>query len=368
MEILSHVSTRWLSLEQSITRILELYRSLVSYFLSTSEPQARFQRLHKAFSDPMTEIYLLFFQSVIPLFTKLNLLLQREAPAIYLLDSEIKAFLKSLFSRFVDPQEIVAVGSDVSKIKVSSCKKLPDEKLYIGMLTRSKMVKLLDEGDVAPSAVMKFIKGVREFFECASLYALEHLPFNDELLRSAAFVNIKNRTRADFSQVSYFVQHFTGLLPYSSIRSQEKLFSEFSDYQIIQDTLIPSHVWDSAKVLEKEGDEEIVEYHRMDILWRYLSGVKDDVTSQPRFSLLAKVAKLVLTIPHSNADKERVFSLIRQNKTDSRNSLGLDGTLSSILTVKMACEEPCFKFEPPSDVVKKSKKATWEYNKEHRKK
>ena len=95
------------------------------------------------------------------------------------------------------------------------------------------------------------------------------------------FVNIKNRTRAGFSQVSYIVQHFTGLLPYSSTKSQIKLFSEFSDYQIIQDTLIPSRVWDNAKVLEKEDDEETVEYHRMDILWGYNSGVKDDVTSQP---------------------------------------------------------------------------------------
>lgn len=112
-EILCHVSTWWLSLEQSITCILQLYCSLVRYFLCTSEPQARFKRLHKTFSDTMTEIYLLVFQSVILLFTKLNLLLQREAPAIYLLDSEIKAFLNSLFSRFVDPQEIVAVGSDV---------------------------------------------------------------------------------------------------------------------------------------------------------------------------------------------------------------------------------------------------------------
>ena len=82
--------------------------------------------------------------------------------------------------------------------------------------------------------------------------------------------------------------------------------------------------------------------------------------------MLSKVAKLVLTIPHSNADEERVFSLVRQNKTDSRNSLSLDGTLSSILTVKMACEEPCYKYEPTVDVVRKSKTVTWKYNKEHR--
>ena len=42
-DIVSHVSTQWLSLERAINRILELYTSLVSYFKSTSEPQARFK-------------------------------------------------------------------------------------------------------------------------------------------------------------------------------------------------------------------------------------------------------------------------------------------------------------------------------------
>ncbi|CAL8266501.1 unnamed protein product [Gadus morhua 'NCC'] len=49
-------------------------------------------------------------------------------------------------------------------------------------------------------------------------------------------------------------------------------------------------------------------------------------------------------------------------------SLALEGTLSSIMTIKMADLEPCFKWEPPSDVIKASKKATatGQYNRAHR--
>ncbi|CAL8389421.1 unnamed protein product [Boreogadus saida] len=54
------------------------------------------------------------------------------------------------------------------------------------------------------------------------------------------------------------------------------------------------------------------------------------------------------------------------NKTKTRNSLALDGTLSSIMSIKMADLEPCFKWEPPSDVLKASKKATGQYNRAHR--
>ncbi|XP_067294047.1 protein FAM200A-like [Pseudorasbora parva] len=66
MEILMHVSVRWLSLERCLTRILRLYEPLASYFKSANDNQANFRRLQKAFSDPMTEVYLLFFQATIP--------------------------------------------------------------------------------------------------------------------------------------------------------------------------------------------------------------------------------------------------------------------------------------------------------------
>ena len=193
-------------------------------------------------------------------------------------------------------------------------------------------------------------------YESAVSYALSHLLLKDELLHNAQFVNIRERVQDNFIQVTYFVEHFSKLLPYTDLKSQELLFSRFAEFQTMQDSTIPAHTWNDAKVLEKLEGDEVAEYHRMDVLWAYLGSVKDVVTSHPQFSLLANVAKLVLTLSHSNADEERVFSLIRQNKTDFRSALSLDGTLASILTVKMASEEPCYKYEPSGEVSKCSKK------------
>ncbi|CAL8336689.1 unnamed protein product [Boreogadus saida] len=67
-------------------------------------------------------------------------------------------------------------------------------------------------------------------------------------------------------------------------------------------------------------------------------------------------------LPPSRPDR----FVVGLNKTKTRNSLALDGTLSSIMTIKMADLEPCFKWEPPSDVLKASKKATGQYNRAHR--
>uniref|UniRef100_A0A1X7TD97 Uncharacterized protein n=1 Tax=Amphimedon queenslandica TaxID=400682 RepID=A0A1X7TD97_AMPQE len=59
--------------------------------------------------------------------------------------------------------------------------------------------------------------------------------------------------------------------------------------------------------------------------------------------------------------------MVRKNKTAFRPSLDPKGTLSSILTIKLASTEPAHKYEPAKDVIRKAKSATWEYNKAHRK-
>ena len=40
-----------------------------------------------------------------------------------------------------------------------------------------------------------------------------------------------------------------------------------------------------------------------------------------RFGRLSRIAKLILVIPHSNASEERVFSVVKKNKTPFRLSL-----------------------------------------------
>ena len=87
-----------------------------------------------------------------------------------------------------------------------------------------------------------------------------------------------------------------------------------------------------------------------------------------RFGRLSRIAQLVLVLPHSNADAERVFSVVGLNKTKTRNSLALEGTLSSIMTVKMANIAPeCYKWEPPLSIIRASKSATNAYNSRHSK-
>ena len=100
---------------------------------------------------------------------------------------------------------------------------------------------------------------------------------------------------------------YSHLLPFSSSLEQIRLGEEFIQYQLLSKEDIPKEVWDAA-CAER--------FYRMDIVWHHLANLKggDDRLT---FPWLSKVAKLVLTLPHSNSGKERVFLLFARTKLAS---------------------------------------------------
>ena len=155
---------------------------------------------------------------------------------------------------------------------------------------------------------------------------------------------------------------FESILPFQSPEELDKLSMEFIKFQLLQDENIPQQVWDKATVkLYTENDKF---YHRMDIIWHYLSSLKaPDHTAH--FLRLSRIAMLLLLILHFNAQEEHVFSMVHKNKTAFQPNLGAKGTLPSILTIKLANNVPAHQFEPTKDLLKAAKSATWKYNKEH---
>ncbi|XP_071058186.1 uncharacterized protein [Pseudochaenichthys georgianus] len=129
-----HVSIRWLSLERCLTRILQQYEPLASYFKSSDEKQPRFRRLLEAFSSPMTE---------------------REKSSIFLLHDEIRSFIRKLLSKFLKPAALQHQELHDILYKDPS-NQLPGEKLVIGFTTRGTLNRLLDAGDITPQQVQRF--------------------------------------------------------------------------------------------------------------------------------------------------------------------------------------------------------------------
>lgn len=92
-EVVKYISVRRLCLERCLDKELNKYVALTSNFFFEQEHEARFQRLSAAFSEPMTEVYLMFFQSAITMFSNFNRFLQREDPLIYLMHAQMESFM-----------------------------------------------------------------------------------------------------------------------------------------------------------------------------------------------------------------------------------------------------------------------------------
>ena len=86
--------------------------------------------------------------------------------------------------------------------------------------------------------------------------------------------------------------------------------------------------------------------HGLDKFWFAMS-VQKTVSSDLElpgafaYSNLARLAKILLVLPHSNADPERLFSMLGKIQTQSRSQLS-SSTTCNLLTIKMNHDESCY--------------------------
>ena len=76
-----------------------------------------------------------------------------------------------------------------------------------------------------------------------------------------------------------------------------------------------------------------------------------------RFPLLFRLMAGLLTIPASNADSERGFSMLRKIHTDQRPSLK-SSTITALTSIKINSEQCCYDTPFTPELLSKCKKAT----------
>ena len=238
-KILKHISVRWLSLERCIDRVLKKRPSFKSYFdYSEHFADARFQRLHAAFSNPVLEPVLLFHSSFIQLFTNFNKLLQREEPTIHILQDAMLNLAKKLATRIVLPT--VLKDQAVTEIDLEHDEIFkPKSQIFMGGLTKSTLLKLLN-GDVCQQTHEKIFDAAHCYLKYALKYIQQKFPLNNDLLANARWINVSKRIESKWEKVEYFLERFSNLL---IDLPHDTLFDEFIDYQTLTDNDIGKAAW-----------------------------------------------------------------------------------------------------------------------------
>ncbi|XP_032229469.1 uncharacterized protein LOC5505170 [Nematostella vectensis] len=254
------------------------------------------------------------------------------------------------------PRKTVHQAASMEEL-LDASKHLPDSNVDVGLITKTSLNKLVAAGDVSPDAASTFYKGAKLFYALAFQYALKRMSFKEDLLVNAGFVHFEERETINADMPVFFVRGIRTFSLFGSAIELEALYREVNDFSLMSDGDLPSDVRQASLV---DGGRL-----RPDAVWGYLNGLVSP-DGQPRFPRLSKVTQLVLTIPHSNAAEERVFSMIKKNMTPHRYYLDHEGTLSIIMTIKLEQSNQPDGIKLPPELLESAKTATLVYNRDHR--
>lgn len=197
-KIIKFHSVRWLGLSTCIERVLKLFPSLKSCFLSLPpdmnngvESETRNNRLINSFKHPLLEVFLSFLHASLQPLITLNLLLQLTDPLIHILHDALFSCTSLLLSRFAQPELLGQYRrgelskADVKEKVMDPDNVLPTTKMFVGLLVRGKINSLLDEGDISERQKSNFYNACLEFHCTGFIYALDNFPLDDDFLKHA---------------------------------------------------------------------------------------------------------------------------------------------------------------------------------------
>ena len=296
LRILKHSTTRWLSLERCLKRLIEQWPALYCYFDRTAESEPgndRVQRVAKQLKDPEVKLFCHF---VVYAFKPLNIFstaFQTHASCIGTLQADVRKLLNSFVSNFVDP-EVIKSTDDITSIDFTDTSvQLSNDELGIGTSTRLLWCGELEEL-VGTALERRFFKYVRIFYETCVRKMIDKFPFNDNTLQQLAFLDPRNRDNTSLSGIIQLASRFTSFSP----EEMDTLGMEFRDYR--------------ASPLDQLPTYDAKEAGAVDHFWAAMAKIYSIMDSEVyRFGLLSQFAQVLLVLPHSNADPERLFSMVR---------------------------------------------------------
>ena len=332
--ILKHCQTRWLSLEHVVNRVLSQLPALISYFASHDdvEKPGRIRRIHERLSKPVTRMTLLFLQFVLPFLNEFNKLFQNEDSKVGILIPEMDRLLQKLLLKFVQMRHIRPVANLRTIDFADRALQLDDDRVAVSPQVRT----FLEAENLSPAVEASFVTEVRGFYCAVVRKMVDKFPFGDPVLCDLSVLDPAARSDLSYEQIVRLSSRFTPDI------DPEHLKDEYEEFQLLDD---------NALTLQEDGNARPVDH-----VWADVFAMKTPL-QRVRFPLLAKAIAPLLCLPHSNADIERLFSILRKVHTDARTNLNAD-TITAYLQCKLNIDACCYELVVSANMLTVAKSAT----------
>lgn len=297
-KILKIATTRWLARHQCVVRVLEQWNVLENYFqIAVHEDGLKSAEfILFELKNIYTKGYFTFLKYILHIFNSFNALFQSRKVLIHTLYSETEKLLRQLCRNYLDSATVLQ--KDLLKINLAHPGYFKSkENITVGPECQELLMKMPAEGRDL------FLTNVQKFYVTAGVDLQKRLPNSmfkvfEFLDPNIAFADDSSARKVDFSSLCERFQTCTPIDKTDIAIEWELLPDSFSKAEI-------------SSFKNKAVDE----------LWLEVAKKKkfDDSLAFPN---LSKLVKLVLVLPHSNAEAERIFSIVSDTKTKKRNRLG----------------------------------------------
>lgn len=313
-KILNLSTTRWLSRHACIVRILDNWEAIKHFFTL-----AVFEDKLKSAEDILTEMnnmrskaYLLFLKYALNFLNSFNALFQSRKILIHKLFDSSETLFKQICSNFLKP-ESYAVGN-LSEINVKHPHNFLDlENINLGIECQEFI------HNMPQTEKIDILKMCLRFYITVADQVKTRLPLNNKFFKNLQFLdpdvafNFNSRTKfnIDIKEVAKMYQNHIDLTKLSV--EWQNLPNTFNQFEISDFKNMP-----------------------LEEMWLKIVDCKN-FTEEYLFPNLKTLIKIVLSLPHSNAEAERIFSLVSDIKSKKRNLVG-DDSLNAMCVLRSSLQ------------------------------
>ena len=316
--ILHPAQTRWLSVHMIVARILEQYPALILYFTHAvnSNDLLIAENILTKLKDPVTKLFLQFLDFSLPFFNNLNKEMQAESPKISELYAKVSMVLKSLFECFL--QRSYLRNTEIENVDFKNPKYfMKTEEMYFGI----NVGKTLLDTPLNKVQVDFFRLRCLDFYIEACQQILDRFPMKNNAIKLFEFMNPCLVKAGNLSSLVMVAVNFPNLVSETELQqldSEWRILRNFEQLQLFEDDV--EVFWNKVHKL-KNGDQT------------------------PMFPVLTKFISGLLTLPHSSANVERIFSSVSLIKTTHRNRLSTKTLIGLIHAKRYVGNDECYSFK-----------------------
>jgi hypothetical protein len=295
-KLLQAGKTRWLGLKSCVDRLIEQYEVLREYFTLQvfEDPSGNSDMILRSLKNPFTLAYLEFMSFNLERFTSFNLLFQSELPLLHTLESEVERLLKSLCIDYL-PVKYVRDLNVLGQFDPQSDQMLPLSRVYLGPRATATLSDIIKELGPDNENVKSFQSQCRDFLIEATEQVKERFSGLEDLrfLRLLLPQNAQGLNPASLSGLYDELTYLHGVAPLEKVDAEWRSHIHITD----TDVSVDSHTY-----------------------WKKVTDARN-LGGNLLYPNLRKIVSVLFSLPFSNAPAERLFSLLRNIKTEKRNRL-----------------------------------------------